>query len=450
MTAGTRSAFCARKTIVCYSLHIIRRISVLLIVVVLLLSALPTAAQKFQPKTIQFKGAPEYSDQELLVAAGLKKSTVLDFAEMKEHSQKLMDTGVFDTLNFKFDGVDLIYTLVPSTSLYSIRLENLPLVAGKELDAKLHDRFPLYHGQVPSEGGLLEGVRGALEEMLAAQGIKATVSAMPFTDPKLHKLAAMSMVITAPPVRVGPIHLEGVSADLQAKVQLVADHEAGSAFDTENSDKNLEHAFELFYADEGYAAAMAHVSRSGDPVVTADAIDLPFSATIEEGRLYKLGSIHLPPEAPVTQAEIDKAFGPHTGLAKGQTLRTTWFMIASQYKSKGYLDCTITPHPEFDEATSSVNYTVDVNPGPVYHLAFVKFENVSDELRSRMMRIWQMLPGDPFDESYVSSFIVRLQKEDPALQRTLAGVKVTYDVRADQQTHDVNCVIHFARAQQTP
>jgi outer membrane protein assembly factor BamA len=125
-------------------------------------------------------------------------------------------------------------------------------------------------------------------------------------------------------------------------------------------------------------------------------------------------------------------------------------MIASRYKSKGYLDCAVTPHPEFDEATGAVNYTVDINPGPIYHLAFVKFENVSDEMRSRLMRVWQMLPGDPFDESYVSSFVFRAQKEDPVLLRSLAGVKVSYESRADQQTHEVNCVIHFTRTLQTP
>jgi len=106
--------------------------------------------------------------------------------------------------------------------------------------------------------------------------------------------------------------------------------------------------------------------------------------------------------------------------------------------------------PEFDEASGTVNYTVEVEPGPIYHLAFVKFENVSDELRSRLMRVWQMLPGDTFDESYVASFIIRAQKEDMVLMQSLSGVKITYEVRADQQTHEVNCVIHFTKARQTP
>lgn len=424
---------------------------------VLLWASLPAAAQKFQPKTIQFKGAPEYSDQELLAATGLKKGALLAFDDMKGYSQKLMDTGLFETLSFKFDGVDLIYNLVPSTALYPVRLENLPLTPGSELDAALHDRFPLYHGKVPTEGGLLDGVRGALEEMLAANGIKATVAAVPYTDPKVRKVPVVSFVITAPPVRVGTIHLEGISSALQAKVSFVASRQIGTSFETGESEKNLEHALELFYADEGYAAVKVDASRSGPPAVTAGAIEIPFSVTVVEGRIYKLGSIHLQSihllsSAIVTQADIDKAFGPHTAPAMGQSqsLGAIWYMIASRYKAAGYLDCTVTPHPEFDEASGIVNYTVEVDSGPVYHLAFVKFENVSDELRSRLMRVWQMLPGDPFDAGYVSQFINKAQREDPVLEGSLAGVKVTYDVVADQQTHDVNCVLHFAKVQKAP
>jgi len=69
---------------------------------------------KVSAKSIQFKGDPEYSDQELLAAAGLKKGAVLTSAEMNDHSKQLMEHGVFDTLTFKFDGQDLVYSLVPS------------------------------------------------------------------------------------------------------------------------------------------------------------------------------------------------------------------------------------------------------------------------------------------------------------------------------------------------
>jgi outer membrane protein assembly factor BamA len=416
------------------------------LLLLLLCAARPSAAQKFQPKSIQFKGDPEYSDQELLDAAGLKKGTVLTSAEMNDHSKLLMDSGVFDNLTYKFDGADLIFSLTPAELMYPIRLENLPLtVTGKDLDTKLHDRLPLYHGKVPSEGTLLDSVRAALEDLLAAQGIKATVSATPFGVAGTRKVSAMNFSITTPLVRVGALQLQGVSPDFQARVQAIADHATGSPFDTENSASNLEHAFQMFYADEGYAGAKAHAVRSGGPVIGAAAVDIPYSVTVDSGPLYKLGAIHLPADSLVTQADIDKITGAQAGLAKGVTVRSIWEMIANSYKSKGYMSFMLTPHPQFDEAAGSVSYAVDFNPGPVYHLGLVRFENVSDDLRMLLMRNWQMLPGDPFDNSYVARFVLDARKSDPALQRTLATAKVSYDMRLDPATHEVNLVIRLEK-----
>jgi outer membrane protein assembly factor BamA len=423
-----------------------RPILLLLSCLVLFSAILSVSAQKFVPKSIQFKGDPEYSDQELLAAAGLKKGAVLTSAEMNDHSKQLMDSGVFSNLTYKFDGADLIYSLTPADQLYPIRLENLPLAAGPQLDAKLHDRFPLYHGKVPSEGGLLESVRSALEDMLSAQGIKATVAVLPFGAAGTRNVSAMDFSVTTPSVRVGDIQLQGVSPAIASKVNDVVKHAVGTPFDTGNSAANLEHAFASFYSDEGYAAVKVHAVRSGSPQVSDAAVDIPFAVAVDEGKLYKLGTIHLPPDAPITQAEIDKASIPaQTGPAKGFALRSIWGLIAARYHSKGYIDFKMTPHPEFDEATGIVNYTVEVNPGPVYHLALLKFDNVSDELRKLLMRNWQMFPGDPFDDSYVSNFIMKAQTSDPVLQRTLQGVKVSYDVRADPASHDVNLIIRLER-----
>jgi hypothetical protein len=119
--------------------------------------------------------------------------------------------------------------------------------------------------------------------------------------------------------------------------------------------------------------------------------------------------------------------------------------VETRLKGKGYLDCKVTPRPEIDEAAGLVNYTIDTAPGPQYHLGLLKFENVGDSLRSLLMRNWQMMPGDPFDESYVANFMFIAQKSDPVLERSLAGVKATYDVHADPDTHEVNLVIHLQR-----
>jgi outer membrane protein assembly factor BamA len=280
--------------------------------------------------------------------------------------------------------------------------------------------------------------------LLAAEGIKNAVTSVPYAPAGQRKATAISFSVSDSPVRVGALSIEGVSRAMLAKVQAIVNRTANAPFDTENTAQNLEHTFASLYEDEGYAAVKVHATRSGDPVVAGAAIKVPYAVSIVEGPVYKLGSIHMPPDAIVTQAEIDKTAGvDQNSTAKGISLRAIWMLIASHYKARGYLDCLVTPKPILDEATATVRYEVDVKPGPQYHLAFVKFENVSDELRGHLMRIWQMLPGDPFDESYVSSFIVRAEKEDAALLNTLQNVKVTYDVQADSLAHEVNCILKF-------
>src|ERR1017187_1630902 len=78
------------------------------------------SAQKFQPKSIQFQGAPEYSADELLAATGLKKGVVLSYSDMQDYSKRLLGSGVFASVAFKFDGQDLIFLLTPSADLHPI------------------------------------------------------------------------------------------------------------------------------------------------------------------------------------------------------------------------------------------------------------------------------------------------------------------------------------------
>jgi outer membrane protein assembly factor BamA len=158
----------------------------LIAALVLLGATLPVPAQKFIPKTIQFKGDPEFSTDELLAASGLKKGEVLSYADMNETSKRLMDTGMFASLTFKFDGQDLVFQFTPADQLLPVHLDNLPFVSVADVDGRLHQQFPLYHGKIPAEGGMLEQVRASLEAMLAAQGIRATVVAAPVADSRTH------------------------------------------------------------------------------------------------------------------------------------------------------------------------------------------------------------------------------------------------------------------------
>jgi outer membrane protein insertion porin family len=408
--------------------------------------AAPLSAQHFQPKSIQFRGDPDYTDQELLDATGLRRGVVLSGADMSAAAQKLMASGVFQNAAYKFDGQDLIFTLAADPTLYPVRLGNLPFTPGPDLDARLHKSLPLYHGKVPAEGGLLDDICQAFETMLAAEGVKATVAGVPYAGPKDHnKASAMSFTITSPAVRLGAIHIDGASMALLTQVQNVIHFAADMPFSSVDTPSALADRITSFYRLQGFAAVKVDAAPSGALITTPDAIRVPVKITVREGRAYKVASIHLPPDALVTQAEADKIQAAPAQSAPGEALPNVLSLVDGRYKAKGYLDLVVTPQPTFNDAAGTVDYTIEIDPGAVYHVAYVKFDNVSDELRSLLMRQWQLMPGDVFDQTYLDTFLIKAQRQDPVLRSSLAGVLSTMETSADPTTHDVDVTIKLEK-----
>ena len=429
-----------------YSVPIMRRpVSFVLAVIVLCSASLSLAGQKFQIRSIQFRGAPEYSEQELLDAAGLKKGALLGEADARGSAKRLMDTGVFENIVYKFDWTELAFTLKLASVLYPIRLGNLPLVAGKELDGKLHDRFPLYHGKVPSEGGLLDGVREALEEMLAGQGIKAAVMASPFTDLKLGKVTAMSFDISAPPVEIGEIRLDSGSAPLEPKAQEILDKQSGSPYDAEGSPNQIATNLGNYYRDKGYLEAEIQARPQLPAMAAPEAIRIPFTVSVSPGILYKISKIQLAPGLVVTQAEFDRQSQIHPGeIADSVRVRENWQYLARQYHNRGYMMASVHPTPSLDRAQGMASFLVTVEPGPVYSMGKLTIENVSDDLRAAMLAAWKMPAGAVFNEGAIRGFFATYNVH-PALERVFAAANCKYVLHLNDDTHNVDVVLRLEK-----
>jgi outer membrane protein insertion porin family len=403
------------------------------------------AAQKLLPKSIQFKGAPEYSGQELLAAAGLKEGDVLDSAEMGQHAQKLMDSGVFENLTYKFDGQELVFQLTPSTQLFSLRLGNLPLAQGSELDARLHGLFPLYHGKVPADGALLEGVRGALEEMLAEQGIKAAVAAMPFTDQKLARITAIDFTITTPAVEVGEVRLKGATAAPETAVQEILSKLSGSPYDTVGSPNQIDAHLGGYYRDQGFLEAAVHSTPQAAVVDATGAIRIPFLVSIASGAQYRITGVQLASGLAVTQADFDRQSHIHPGdIADGERIRRNWEFIARQYHNKGYMKAQVKTAPTFDREKGTVSYTVAVEPGPLYTMGKLTIQNSAEDLRAAMLAAWKLPAGAVFNEGAILSYYAT-GDANPALARTFASANCKYILTLNDETRTVDVALRVEK-----
>lgn len=414
----------------------ILKISLAALTAVALTSVL--AAQQFTPKTIQFTGVPEYNSNELLAVAQLTPGTQLEAAELEKHTKLLMDSGMFGSYAYSFDGENLIFKLTPSESLFAVRYANMPIELTPQVMANIHARAPLFHDKLPNQGGTLESVIAGLEAEFAARGVHAQVTASPYFDPDLNSVTAIQLAVTQPEVVIGEVRVEGVSPQLAVDLKKIYAPFTGMHFDAYESIDTLRQRLEIYYTDHGYATVKVKVAQAAEPVLTADKIEVPFNVKIVEGHTYKIGLIKLNSKLQISQTKIDSALHPHAGdPVTGATLRDLMTLVANTYKSRGYLKSKVTPKVIADEKSGTADYQIDVDPGPVYTMGEVSFEGFPDDLTLALKNNWRIPAGAPVDFPYAYSYVVKFSQHDQSTTSRLAGAKMIYYLTADPKTHVV-------------
>jgi outer membrane protein assembly factor BamA len=409
---------------------------------------LPISAQKFTPKAIQFQGAPDYSSDELLAAAGLKSGQTLSSDDMQQHMNALSQTGLFDGVKFTFNGQDLIFQLKPAAQLYAVRLDNLPLTPGPDLDAKIRAKLPLYHGKVPTDGTLLDGVQAVLTEQLEAIGIKATIASAPYSTMGASEASAMAFRIATPQILIGEIQPE-VSPQLNPKAQAVLASLVGSPYSTDGTSVAIVKDLTEVYGGMGYLDVSVHANRLATLAISPETVRVPFRFSLDTGALYKVTSIQLAPDMLVSQADFDKQSHIHPGdPADAEHIAQNWHYLERQYLNKGYVKARITPTATLDKAQHTVGYAVSAESGPVYTMGNLTIENVGDDIRSMMLAAWTMKQGETFNEGRILSYYAmdeRDAKADQRLVRLFHNVNCKFILHPNDDTKTVDVVLRLEK-----
>ena len=419
-------------------------------------------AQSFTPRTIEFTGAPAIPTADLLAASQLQPGRPITMDQLRAHVQLLIDSGLFDDLHYNINGPALVIALTPSTQVFPARFVNLPIPAGPALDAQLHAQFPLYHGRVPADGSLLTGIRTALEQILSAHGLQATIRAVPFTDPKAQAITAMDFSVYIPDVLIGPIHIDAPAAtpEIAAGLQAIASQLQGQPYDRIGSPDLIRTSLLVYYRDRGFLDCAVQPTLQPAVEVAIDqvahAIRVPVAVSVQPGPLYHVASIQLAPGLAVTQAAFDTASTLRPGDPADLTrIRPALDFITRQYRDTGHVRAQVSLTPSIDRAHATVAYTIAVDPGPVYNMGRLAIENVSGTLRGEMLAAWKMPAGAVFNESAIMAFfsdrkLSSDRKLNDDLLRTFATVNPKYILHIDDTTKTVSVDLILTAKSQAP
>ncbi|HTJ29743.1 MAG TPA: POTRA domain-containing protein [Acidobacteriaceae bacterium] len=402
-------------------------------------------AQSYTLRHILFKGETGYTNEELMTAAGLKKGISLTQAEMNEHTKLLMDTGFFQNVSFTFNGEDLVFQISPATVLVPYELENVPYISSADLDARLHARFPLYHGKVPAEGAFLDDARHELQAALKEKGITAEITAAPFTDAKLMTITRESFTISSPDISIGAIDLSGASADFTPLTTRSLSRVTGSAYSPQGSLNLIETSLNNVYGEHGYLGASYHIVQGATPVIDAAGVHIPFTVAITEGAPFKVAAINLAPGIIVTQADFEKQTGLHTGdTASLFKLRSGIEFLTMQYHNHGCMHAQVHAEPTLDRAAGAVTYAITAEPGPTFTMGALRIVNLGDDLHDALQSAWTLPAGAVFDESTARK-IAASPNLSPLLKHALTVANIHSTLKLHEETHTVDVELTMVR-----
>ena len=395
-------------------------------------------AQKFVPKKITFSGTTA-NQAELLAVTGLRPGDTIGQAEIQAGAQKLIDTGLFSDVRFAFDGVELTYALKPAESMEPVSYANFPWWDEKTLTAAVAAKVPLFHGSVPAESGLQQQVAAALTALLAEKGVAgATVTAVPARDEKMHD-AGVQFHIDAPPVKLGTVTFKGVSGAWTDPVAAIEKAASGQDFDPSN-EATLETALRAVYHRQGYLDVALTGYAHGEPHLADGGVVVPVRGTVVAGAQYRLFGLHLTGDVLMTPDEFAKVAKLHPGdIANEDLLRNTLAAVSMPYKAHGYLRAKIDATATKDTANHTVDYSIAIEPGAVYHMGELSLVNLNDQQKAQVMQYWPLHPGDVYDAILVPQFLFKYKNQ----LHSLDGWSASYKQFEHEDTHIVDLVVTF-------
>lgn len=384
------------------------------------MKSMPPSAYKLI--AVKVTGSKRFTQDEVAASSGLPVGTIFHEEDFKKAARQLGESGAFNNVSFTFNfspaGTSLEFQVEDADKFVPARFTDFVWFTDDQLRQKLHDRIPLFKGELPTSGRLPEQVSDVLQALLVEDAIPGHVE-YSRADDKTQHVAAIDYAVTGVSIRLHNFEFPGANATDTALFQAAAEKLSDREYSRIVLNDFAERVLLPIYHENGYLKADAAPPRL--KIVTpsnseADIhgnrptlVDVAFAVTA--GPQYKLTSWQW-----LGNKEFStEALQPLLHIKAGQNanivqLEDDLRAVRELYGSRGHVTATIKAAAAFDDASGTVAYTLTVDEGPVYHMGELQFRGIDNNLTARLSAAWKLRPGDVFDSSYLKQFLPLAKK----------------------------------------
>jgi outer membrane protein assembly factor BamA len=397
----------------------------------LLLLCLSAAAQisgGVQPpvsyKLIEVKvtGSKRFTQQEITAASGLPVGTVAHEEDFKKAARQLGETGAFGVINFTYTyssaGTRLEFQVTDADKFVPAHFADFVWFTDEELHQKLHDRIPLFDGELPSDGRLPDQISDVLQALLVENGIPGIVQYVR-TEGKDQRLQSIDYNVAGVSIRIHHAQFPGAGAAELPLLEAAAEKLSDREYSRDYMANFVEHSVLPLYQERGYLKASCAqpqpkvvkpaAAESADNKQPPTYVDITFPVT--PGIQYKVTQWDWSDNKEIPKDQLDpflraKAGQPANTVQLANDLRA----VQTLYGSRGYILATIKVNAEFDDVSETVSYHLIVHEDSLFRMGDLEFRGIDNSLTARLRAAWKLRPGDVYDATYLKQFLPEARK----------------------------------------
>jgi outer membrane protein assembly factor BamA len=371
---------------------------------------------------VKVTGSKRFTSDEIAAASGLPMGTIAHEEDFKKAARQLGESGAFSnvayTYSYSSTGTRLEFQVTDAGKFVFARFTDFVWFTDEDLLQKIHERVPLFKGELPANGRLPDQVSDVLQALLVENGIPGHVDYLR-NNSKSEQLESFDYKVAGVSIRIHQAKFPGAGPDELPLLQAAAEKLIDLEYSREFMANFIQHALLPIYREHGYLRASC---RAAQPKVVR-----PSAPDPSDNRTKPSFVDVIFPVAPGVQYKITRwdwsgnkaipsdKLEPFLHIKAGQTANTVQLdndlrAVQQLYGSLGYVLATIKVNAEFDDAAETVVFHLLVNEDAVFHMGELEFRGIDNNLTAQLRAAWKLRPGDVYDSTYLKEFLPQAQK----------------------------------------
>ena len=365
--------------------------------------------------SIRVSGTQRYTPEEVIAASGLEVGKVATEEDFQRAAKRLGEGGLFSNVAYSFGfsgaGTKLDLQLVDADKLVPAHFENFVWFTDEELVAKIREHLPLFKGQVPVGGTFTDQVSDVLQALLVQHNLAARADYIRDSNDNAGPIDAINFRAGGVSLVIEDVQFSGAGSEELAALNAAAQKLVGKDYLRADVQAYATAKLLPVYLERGFLKASISEPQAKVLKDTADETEVAVQLHVNPGPQYKVSSIAWEGNTAFPNAKLQTFIHAQVGQTiNAPQLQTDLEAVHKLYGTVGYMLASVKAEPQFDDATNSVAYKLQVAEGDIFHLGDLDIQGLDAKAVDRLREAWNLRETDPYDTTYPKRFFEQTVK----------------------------------------